>query len=686
MGKRHLQAPAIAVAFCIIAAHTAALAVSPGLSKSLASFIVTFVAILCATITAFHAAMRADWPVRRFWFLIGAGLFILGSAQIIRIHEQFFMPTPAEEALGASDFLFLFWIVPFLLALLPRVDRNEGLRPTTYVDVLQVVTICAMLFASMVYYPNLASNNPALFHLRFSIILAARNVFLTAAFWTRGIISRRKSIQTVATFLTLYTIGSLAGHWIFNTAAVRPRWIELEGSVPFALAVLLFASWTPAPALARKASGEVRRLLSLHLIPVLLPLAVVASALLIWRANFAVAAIGISVSAVLFALRLLFSMRAEYEALSARRAAEVQFHTLADSLPGAVYLVKHEPGFPIVYLSEGVVRVNGYTREEYLREKSGIHLFADPGERKEVERIVSEAVARRQPYQVQFRISDKFGRIRWVEHNGAGIYDGNTLLYLCGFTTDITDKLRAQERLQQGQRMEALGTMAGGVAHDFNNVLSIIFGHTDLLEATATEEQKPLIKGIWQASNNAADLVKRLLAFSRRQSVEPTSIKLDQIVSELSALLKPVVPKRISLRFEFEESDSSVIADRNEIEQVVINLVVNARDAIAGQGQIVVSVKSTSVNEMDSPVPAGGYVVFEVKDDGPGIDEVVKEHVFEPFFTTKGEKGTGLGLATVYTIVRQSGGYVHLDSELGKGTTFRIYLPRANQSGVRESA
>jgi PAS domain S-box-containing protein len=686
MGKGHSQALAITVALCISAAHIAALAISPGLSKSLASFVITFVAILCATIAAFHAAMRSEWPIRRFWLLIGAGLFIVGSAQIIRIHEQFFMPAPPEEALGASDFLFLFWVVPLLLALLPRQDRNEGLRPTTYIDVLQVVTICAMLFASLVYYPDLASKNPAFFHLRFSIILVARNAFLTAAFWIRGVISRRKSIKTVAAFLTIYTVGSVIGHWIFNTVAVRPKWIELEGSVPFAFAVVLFATWTPAAALARKKSGEVRRLLSLHLIPILLPLAVVASALFILRANFAVAAVGISVSAILFALRLLFSMQAEYRALSARKAAEVQFQTLADSLPGAVYLVKHEQGFPIVYLSEGVVRVNGYTREEYLREKSGIHLFADPMERKEAERIVSEAVARRQPYQVQFRISDKFGRIRWVEHNGTGIYDGNTLLYLCGFTTDITDKLRAQERLQQGQRMEALGSMAGGVAHDFNNVLSIIIGYTSMLEGTATDEQKPFIKGIWQASNNAADLVKRLIAFSRRQPVQPTRIKLGQIVSELSALLKPVVPSRISLRFEFEESHSSVIADRNEIEQVVINLVVNARDALAGQGEIIVSVTSAMIAESDGNVPPGDYVVLEVRDDGPGIDKTVKEHIFEPFFTTKGEMGTGLGLATVYSIVRQSGGYVSLDSELSKGTTFRVYLPRADQSGVQISA
>jgi PAS domain S-box-containing protein len=201
--------------------------------------------------------------------------------------------------------------------------------------------------------------------------------------------------------------------------------------------------------------------------------------------------------------------------------------------------------------------VNGYTREEYLREKSGIHLFADTEERKEVERVVADAIARRQPYQVQFRISDKSGRIRWVEHNGAGVFDRDHLLYICGFTADVTDRVRSQERLQQGQRMQALGSMAGGVAHDFNNVLSIIFGHASLLEATATEEQKPFVKGIWQASNNAADLVKRLLAFSRRQSVQPTRVNLGQIVSELSALLKPVVPKRISLRFDRSSSTSS---------------------------------------------------------------------------------------------------------------------------------
>jgi signal transduction histidine kinase/CheY-like chemotaxis protein len=256
-----------------------------------------------------------------------------------------------------------------------------------------------------------------------------------------------------------------------------------------------------------------------------------------------------------------------------------------------------------------------------------------------------------------------------------------------------------QEHLFQSQKMEALGQLAGGIAHDFNNLLTIIRGRGELLyqEVPDDERLRSHIEEIIHASKSSSELTQQLLAFSRKQVMELRTISLNAVVNKLKKMLKPLLGEDIKLESELSDSIGSVEADVTQIEQVVVNLVVNARDATPEGGIITISTSNCNVTEEQSRqlpgLKVGRYVLLSVKDTGTGMTDEVKAHLFEPFFTTKGPgRGTGLGLSTIYGIVRQMGGDIVVESTLGKGTTFKIYLPAVEgkpvelQSAVKPGA
>ena len=242
---------------------------------------------------------------------------------------------------------------------------------------------------------------------------------------------------------------------------------------------------------------------------------------------------------------------------------------------------------------------------------------------------------------------------------------------------------KSEEELRHSQKMEAVGRLAGGVAHDFNNLLTAIIGYAELISTRANTN--PLVKQnadlIRKAGEQAATLTRQLLAFSRKQILQPKVIDLNALVVEMEKLLRRVIGERFDLQSRPDAEIGRVKADPSQIEQVVLNLGVNARDAMPKGGKLVIRTENVRLDETTAPQVAaslvpGDYVVLSVTDTGAGMDEETKAHIFEPFFTTKGPgKGTGLGLATVYGIVRQTGGGISVESELGKGSTFRIYLP-----------
>ncbi|HWF39790.1 MAG TPA: ATP-binding protein [Candidatus Acidoferrales bacterium] len=244
------------------------------------------------------------------------------------------------------------------------------------------------------------------------------------------------------------------------------------------------------------------------------------------------------------------------------------------------------------------------------------------------------------------------------------------------------DQKQLENRLRQAHKMEAVGRLAGGVAHDFNNLLTIIRGHADLLfdRISGTESNRNSVEQIQKAAGRAVTMTRQLLAFSRMQVLQPRVLDLNAVVADMGKMLPRLIGEHIEYAFTPDPKLSAVQADPGQIEQVILNLVVNSRDAMPNGGKILVTTANVDMDEREAakrpPMAPGPYVLLSVADTGHGMDEKTKAHIFEPFFTTKEMgKGTGLGLATVYGVVKQSGGFIWVESEVGKGTRFDIYLP-----------
>ncbi len=259
---------------------------------------------------------------------------------------------------------------------------------------------------------------------------------------------------------------------------------------------------------------------------------------------------------------------------------------------------------------------------------------------------------------------------------------------LIGIARDVTELKRLEEQLRQSQKMEAIGRLAGGVAHDFNNLLTVINGYSELVFSSlgADDPNRELVAEVQRAGDRAANLTRQLLAFSRRQVLQPEVLSLNTLLEDLLKLLKRLIGEDVELSLVPGAGLGLAKVDRGQFEQAVINLAVNARDAMPLGGRLIIETQNAEVDEATAQTHAdvrpGRYVLMTVRDTGHGMDEATRARVFEPFFTTKEVgKGTGLGLAMVYGFVKQSGGHVEVESEVGRGTAFKVYLPRAEAAG-----
>ncbi|HKF06721.1 MAG TPA: ATP-binding protein [Candidatus Sulfotelmatobacter sp.] len=292
------------------------------------------------------------------------------------------------------------------------------------------------------------------------------------------------------------------------------------------------------------------------------------------------------------------------------------------------------------------------------------------------------------PMEAEFHIQQRDGGVRNLEASATNLLQHPAVNGIVVNARDVTERRKLEEQLMRAQRMEAIGTLSGGVAHDFNNILTVILGHTEvLLQAMKSSPMSGHLKSIEEASRRASALTRQLLAFSRKQVLQPTVFNLNTLIMDLDKMLRRMISEDIELETVADPKLGTVKADPGQIEQVVMNLVVNARDAIRGGGRITIETANLMLDEdyvrEHAGARPGPYVVLAVSDTGEGIAPDVLPHIFEPFFTTKEVgRGTGLGLSTVYGIVKQSGGNVWVYSQPGRGSTFKIYLPRVDEPAL----
>jgi two-component system, cell cycle sensor histidine kinase and response regulator CckA len=368
----------------------------------------------------------------------------------------------------------------------------------------------------------------------------------------------------------------------------------------------------------------------------------------------------------------------------ALRESEEKFRTLAESSPFAIMIYQNNRW---IYTNPAGEDICGYTSEELY--SLNFWDIVHPDDQSVVQ---SRGKARQDGKQAQksyeFRIIAKGGIEKWVVLTGASItYGGQPAGLISVF--DITDRKRAeheneqlQEQLRQSQKLESVGLLAGGVAHDLNNLLQPMMGYSELLlgDSTQSETARRYIQQILRTGERARDLVLQLMAFGRKQVLKIRPLKLNGVITDFSRLLRRTLREDIQIRLELSPEIRNIRADRSQVEQILMNLAVNAQDAMPGGGNLIIETENASLDEhfasLHSDVVPGEYVRLLVSDTGTGMDADTAARIFEPFFTTKKMgKGTGLGLATVYGIVKQHGGNIWVTSEPGRGTTFKLYMP-----------
>jgi PAS domain S-box-containing protein len=384
--------------------------------------------------------------------------------------------------------------------------------------------------------------------------------------------------------------------------------------------------------------------------------------------------------AVRSALEMRQSRAERAAAEAALRANEQRFRALVEHSWDAIALFG--PDGAILYGSPATTRILGYELDEFARFNAFdlIH----PDDRDAVVGRLTESMANpRGRVDVTARVRHKDGTWRYLEGVFTNLLDDPSVAAIVNNYRDATERRSLEQQVIQAQKMEAVGRLAGGVAHDFNNILTAIGGYTDLLLADLAPDdpRREDVDEIHRAADRAAALTQQLLAFSRRQVLQPKVIDLNALVQNVEKLLRRLLGEDVILAAVLAPDAGRVRADPGQIEQVIVNLAVNARDAMPGGGRLTIETRNIELDaayaaEHRAVIP-GTYVSLAVSDTGTGMSSEVQAHMFEPFFTTKEVgKGTGLGLATVYGIVKQSGGSIWVYSELGHGTTFKVYLPR----------
>jgi two-component system cell cycle sensor histidine kinase/response regulator CckA len=370
-------------------------------------------------------------------------------------------------------------------------------------------------------------------------------------------------------------------------------------------------------------------------------------------------------------------------ALEALRLADADFRSVVEDAPYGIYRTNSEGR--LFRVNPALQKILGYDDPaELLNANLELQIFRSAMEYRRLFELLN-GVDEFKDVEAEWKRKD--GTPITVLCSGRRIArsDGQPV-YFEMFVEDITEKRILERQLRMTSKMEAVGRLSGGIAHDFNNLLGVIIGYSQVLKR-ALGPESPLTEHaieIEKAGDRAAALTRQLLAFSRQQILTPTVLNLNDLIVDMQKMLPRLIREDIAVSIALDERLSSVRADRNQIEQVILNLAVNARDAMPQGGRLRIDTKNVHLDELYARshpgAKPGEYVCLSVTDSGTGIDSETLAHIFEPFFTTKElGKGTGLGLATVYGIVKQSGGYVWVDSEPGKGAAFQVFLPRVAQ-------
>lgn len=365
--------------------------------------------------------------------------------------------------------------------------------------------------------------------------------------------------------------------------------------------------------------------------------------------------------------------------------AYAQLHEIINNAP-TVAIQGYDADGRVLFWNKASEELYGFREEEVLGKRLGEFLLSEEDARR-FEQMVQRIATTLQPEPLrEWETQTAEGTPRYILSSLFPIRLEQGQVQVVCMDVDVTENKRLQAEILRAQRLDSIGRLAGGIAHDFNNLLTAIMSYAEIALARLPDEHpaRQDIQRLMDTVNRAAELVKHLLAFARRQTLAPQIVNLNRLLDDLNPILTRLLGKQVQLQVLTDPHLKTVRTDPAQLEQAILNLAINARDAMPSGGTVTIQTANVMLDETYTQshpdVSPGEYVMLAVSDTGTGIEQEHMEHIFEPFYTTKGERGTGLGLAVVYGVVKQSGGHIEVESQPGKGTTFRIYLPSASET------
>ncbi len=363
--------------------------------------------------------------------------------------------------------------------------------------------------------------------------------------------------------------------------------------------------------------------------------------------------------------------------------------TLLGNLPGMAYRCHNDHDWSMAFVSEGALALTGYSPEKLISGELPYESLIHPDDRELVREAVESGLQQRRHFEIEYRIQTADGETRWVWERGIGLGEGVEATLLEGFVTDVSARRALEERLHQNQRVDSLGRLAGGVAHDLNNLLSPILGYCEFLQEDLADrpDQQGYVNEVSRAANRAAQLTRQLLALGRRQTLQLVPEDVNTILKNCRELLASALREEITLELQLHDGELLCLVDRAQLEQVLVNLALNARDAMSGGGRVVI--QSACITAEAGSLPglesSGRFASLSVTDSGCGMSEEVLARLFEPFYSTKPRTaGCGLGLASAFGIIKQHNGHLWAESREGLGSAFHILLPLRDTAESRE--
>jgi PAS domain S-box-containing protein len=633
------------------------------------------------TVSACVQAARRSGPFgRKFWRLATVGFALLAFGVALATFTKTFDASFGRHP-WIIDVFVNAWTAPLVMCLfLDPESESGGTDWRQMLDFAQVGIVFVLLY---LYSSNFAL--PGEGYQPWHLALAT-DALITAGFFLRGFTTPAGPARTLFLQFGYFRTVSVLTDTFFVLRMPDPpagSAFDLVWSATWLIPLMIATSWNDAGEVgtAKPASSSYLRLLMTQLMPLIFPVLVILMASRIVRGQLVIAAAAVLVSLVITYGRLVLTQKEQDRSAEALRQSHRLLHSIMEGANEVVfvkdlqgrYLMINTPGAEM--LGRTVAQVIGKTDSDLFPPNTADPIREADAQVIQSRKAITYELTMHLPEAVRYFLSTK------------SPYFGpqGELIGLIGVSLDITDRRKIEDQLRQIQKMEAIGTLSGGIAHDFNNLLTVIKGYNGLvMDAIHDEGIRSLVANIDQAAERAESLTRQLLAYSRRQVLQPKVISLNSLVVNLDKMLQRLIGEDVEMRTVIEPNLGSVKADPGQIEQVVMNLAVNARDAMPKGGSLTLETANVDLDEAyaqeHAGVVPGRYVMLAVSDTGVGMDAETRAHIFEPFFTTKVMgRGTGLGLSMAYGIVKQSGGFLEVYSELGHGTTFKIYLPRVEE-------